>query len=119
LHYLLAYASLEIIKHIAKTSADITVDTLVLCPATLDYKIYTISKTTIVISRIINSENPTNSKPFDKIDWDLIIMTPAYNSNRYASHFRCKNTDFTKIYIYKNKTDAVDYTDNFCQEVET
>jgi hypothetical protein len=46
-------------------------------------------------------------------------MTPAYNSNRYASHFRCKDTDFTKIYTCKNKTDAVDHADNFCQEVET
>jgi hypothetical protein len=53
------------------------------------------------------------------VDWDLIIITPAYNSNRYASYFRCKNTDFTKIYICKNKIDAVDYIDNFCQEIET
>jgi hypothetical protein len=46
-------------------------------------------------------------------------MTPVYNGNRYASHFRYKNTDFTKIYIYKNKTNTVDYANNFCQEVET
>jgi hypothetical protein len=46
-------------------------------------------------------------------------MTPAYNGNRYASYFRCKDTDFTKIYTCKNKTDTVDHTDNFCQEVET
>jgi hypothetical protein len=53
------------------------------------------------------------------MDWDLIIMIPAYNNNRYASYFRYKNTDFTKIYIYKNKTNTIDYIDNFCQEVET
>jgi hypothetical protein len=46
-------------------------------------------------------------------------MTPAYNNNRYASYFRYKNTDFTKIYTYKNKTDTIDYTNNFCQEIET
>jgi hypothetical protein len=46
-------------------------------------------------------------------------MTPAYNNNRYASYFRYKNTDFTKIYTYKNKTDAIDYIDNFCQEIKT
>jgi hypothetical protein len=46
-------------------------------------------------------------------------MTPAYNSNRYASYFCCKDTDFTKIYTCKNKTDTVDHADNFCQEVET
>jgi hypothetical protein len=68
LYYLLAYASPEVIKHIAKASADITVDTLVLCLATLDYKIYIISKATIVISCITDSKNPTNSKLFDKID---------------------------------------------------
>jgi hypothetical protein len=46
-------------------------------------------------------------------------MTPAYNNNRYASYFRYKDTDFTKIYTYKNKTDTMDHIDNFCQEVET
>jgi hypothetical protein len=41
-------------------------------------------------------------------------MTLAYNSDRYASYFRCKDIDFTKIYTCKNKIDAVDYIDNFC-----
>jgi hypothetical protein len=68
LYYLLAHASLEVIKHITKTNADITVDTLVLCLVTLDYEVYTISKTIAIISRIANSKNPTNNKPFDKID---------------------------------------------------
>jgi hypothetical protein len=68
LYYLLAYISPEVLKHIAKTSADITVDTLVLYLATLDYKVYTISKVTIVISCIADSKNPTNNKPFDKMD---------------------------------------------------
>jgi hypothetical protein len=65
---LLAHTSPEIIKHIAKTSANITIDTLVPYPVTLDYEIYTVSKAIVVIFRITNSENPTNSKPFDKID---------------------------------------------------
>jgi hypothetical protein len=119
LYYLLAHASLEVVKHIAKTSTNITVDILVLCLVTLDYKVYIILKATIVIFCIVDSENPTNSKLFNEMDWDLIIMTPTYNSNRYASYFRCKDTDFTKIYIYKNKIDTVDHIDNFCQEVET
>jgi hypothetical protein len=80
----------------------------------MDYEVYAISKAIVVISRITNSKNPTNNKLFDKIDWDLIIITPAYNNNRYASYFRCKNTDFTKIYIYKNKINTIDYTNNFC-----
>jgi hypothetical protein len=65
---LLAYASPEVVKHVAKTSADITVDTSVLCLVTLDYEVYTISKIIVVISRITNSENPTNNKLFDKMD---------------------------------------------------
>jgi hypothetical protein len=68
LYYLLAYASLEVIKHIAKTSVDIIVDILVLCLITLDYEIYTISKAIVVISCIADSENLTNNKPFDKVD---------------------------------------------------
>jgi hypothetical protein len=68
LYYLLAHTSPEIIKYIAKTSADITVDTLVLYLITLDYEIYTILKVTIIISCIANSENLTNNKPFDEID---------------------------------------------------
>jgi hypothetical protein len=111
---LLAYASPEVVKHIAKTSADITIDILVLCLVTLDYEIYTISKVIVVISCITNSENPTNNKPFDEMDWDLIIIIPVYNSDRYASYFCYKDTDFTKIYTYKNKTDTVDHADNFC-----
>jgi hypothetical protein len=68
LYYLLAYASPEIVKHIAKTGVDITINILVLYLITLDYKIYIISKITIVIFCIINSENLTNNKPFDKMD---------------------------------------------------
>jgi hypothetical protein len=68
LHYLLAYTSLEIIKHITKASVDIIVDILVLYLVTLDCEVYIISKVTVVISRIANFENPTNSKPFDKVD---------------------------------------------------
>jgi hypothetical protein len=56
------------IKHITKTSADITIDILVLYLITLDYEIYIISKTIVIISCIANSENLTNSKLFDKID---------------------------------------------------
>jgi hypothetical protein len=68
LHYLLAHASLKIIKHVAKTSIDIIIDNLVLCLVTLDYEIYIISKITIIISRIADSKNSTNNKPFDKVD---------------------------------------------------
>jgi hypothetical protein len=68
LYYLLAYASPEVVKHIAKTSTDITVDILVLYPVTLDYKIYAISKTIIIISCITNSENLINNKLFDEVD---------------------------------------------------
>jgi hypothetical protein len=68
LHYLLAHASPEVVKHIAKASANITVDTSVPCPVTLDCEVYIISKATVVISRIADSENPTNSKLFDKMD---------------------------------------------------
>jgi hypothetical protein len=68
LYYLLAYTSPEVIKHIAKASANITVDTSVLCLVTLDYEIYTISKVIVIISRIADSENPTNNKLFDKMD---------------------------------------------------
>jgi hypothetical protein len=68
LYYLLAHASPEVVKHIAKASADITVDTLVLCPATLDYEVYAVSKAIAVISCIADSKNPTNSKPFDEMD---------------------------------------------------
>jgi hypothetical protein len=46
-------------------------------------------------------------------------MILAYNNNKYTSYFRYKNTDFTKIYICKNKTNTVDYIDDFCQEIET
>jgi hypothetical protein len=68
LHYLLAHASPEIVKHVAKASVDITINTLVLYLVILDYEIYTISKTIVIISRITNSENPTNNKPFDEVD---------------------------------------------------
>jgi hypothetical protein len=119
LYYLLAHASLEVVKHIAKASADITIDISVLCLVTLDCEVYTVSKVIIVISRIADFENLTNSKLFDEVDWDLIIMIPAYNSDKYTSHFCYKDTDFTKIYIYKNKTNTMDHIDNFCQEIET
>jgi hypothetical protein len=41
LYYLLAYASPEVVKHIAKASADITVDILVLCLVTLVLRTHT------------------------------------------------------------------------------
>jgi hypothetical protein len=68
LYYLLAHTSPEVIKHVAKASANITIDTSVLCPATLDYEVYTVLKAIVVISCIADSENLTNSKLFDKVD---------------------------------------------------
>jgi hypothetical protein len=68
LHYLLAHASLEVIKHVAKASADITVDILVLCLVTLDCEVCVVSKAIVVISYIVDSENLTNNKLFDKVD---------------------------------------------------
>jgi hypothetical protein len=68
LYYLLAYTSPEIVKHIAKTSINITIDILVLYLIILDYEIYTISKAIIIIFYITNSKNLTNNKLFDKID---------------------------------------------------
>jgi transcriptional/translational regulatory protein YebC/TACO1 len=65
---LLAHTSPEVIKHIAKTSIDITIDISILYLVTLDYEIYTISKVIIIISCITDSKNPTNNKLFDKMD---------------------------------------------------
>jgi hypothetical protein len=56
------------VKHVAKASADITIDTLILCLATLDCEVYTISKVITIISRITDSKNLTNNKLFDKVD---------------------------------------------------
>jgi hypothetical protein len=68
LYYLLVYTSPEVVKHITKTSADITIDISILYLITLDYEIYAISKAIIIISCITDSKNPTNNKLFDKMD---------------------------------------------------
>jgi hypothetical protein len=107
LHYLLAYASPEVVKHIAKTSADITIDISILYLVTLDYEIYAISKATVVISRIANSENPTNSKPFDEVDWDLIIRTPTYliwPSNSTSPSQKCLTLHCLQVTLFQTQT---------------
>ena len=59
-----------------------------------------VSKAHHIVSR--RSPDPA-SYPFQKVHFDLITHTPAYNADRYILHFVDDYSNFHKVYTFPNK----------------
>ena len=52
------------------------------------------------------SRRPTEraTKPFERVFFDIIHMTPAYNGDKWASHFLCESTHVHHGFTHKKKS---------------
>ena len=113
-HRRLGHPGPETLKHLAgAVKGDITVTHT---PSTIECEICSVSKAHQIISRSTFKEHPS-SKPFQRINYDLIPMPKAYNDHRYISHFACDWCDFIFIFTHTSKKDCVRcfmYVVNIC-----
>ena len=81
LHHILGHPSPDVIKHIEKAVADVTVDHSEPAPSTINCETCSVSKATQVISRRTEVDEPENGIPFDRMTWDMVGFNPGYNGH--------------------------------------
>ena len=97
LHYRLGHPSDEVIEHLEEASRDTRVQGKregVCDPCR-------VSKAHKIISR--RTPEPS-TYPFQKVHFDLITETPAYNGDRYVLHFVDSYTNYHRVYTIPNKS---------------
>ena len=82
-----------------------------------NYEVCRLAKAKQVISRRTDHEEATQG-PFDRVSYDLIPMTEAYNKDKWISHFRCYQTGMNHIYTHPKKSDANDVVQEYCQMIQ-
>ena len=70
-------------------------------PTAIKCEVCAISKAHQIISR-----RPTSiaTKPFERVHFDLVYMSEAYNVERYFSHFYDEVTMMNHVYTHSSKT---------------
>lgn len=103
-HQMLAHASSEAIQHLQASTKGVTVSDVIV-PKTNECEPCALSKAHRIISR--SSDNAeTSTKPFYRITYDLMQLTPALNKDEWVSHFACHATDFNMVFTHQRKSDA-------------
>jgi transposase InsO family protein len=64
-------------------------------------------------SQISRRPSQRASRPFEKVHFDLIQMTPAFNGDKWALHFLCDKTRAYFGYTLKTKSDAREAVKDF------
>ena len=77
-----------------------------------------LSKAHHVVSRRPDKEDPA-SEPLTRISYDLVEFAPAYNGDKWMSHFRCYYTSMDWVYTHAKKSQAVDVIKEFVNMVHT
>jgi hypothetical protein len=75
-------------------------------PSTIDCDTCSRTKATEIVSRRTTVEDPTNGKPFDRVCWDMIQLEPAFNGDKWVSHFYCTDHLFHLVYTHARKSEA-------------
>ena len=84
----------------------------------IQYKTYSLSKATRIISRRSAVESP-EEHPFDRIDWDMIHMTTGYNQDQYISYFKARKAYYKLVYTHASKSDAFQLFKKAINYIET
>lgn len=106
-HRLLAHASAEVIGHLQSSAqgVEVTDSAKINVPKTNECEPCALSKAHRIISRSTELAE-TSDKPFYRVTFDLIPMTPALNKDEWISHFACHSTDFNMVYTHQKKSEA-------------
>jgi Reverse transcriptase (RNA-dependent DNA polymerase) len=77
-----------------------------------------LSKAHEIVSRRPGKEDPALT-PLARVSYDLIEFAPAYNNEKWVSHFRCYYTTMDWVYTHTKKSQAVDVVKEFINMVHT
>lgn len=65
-----------------------------------------------MVSRRPQQEHPA-TEPFMRVAYDLSEFTPAYNNDKWASHFHCYFSDMDVTYTHRTKGQITSIVGNF------
>jgi Reverse transcriptase (RNA-dependent DNA polymerase) len=106
IHQILGHASPEAISKLAHTNTDVTIDnSKAPCPDTATCEVCRLSKATRQISRSTDKEDPA-IRPFDRLQYDIVEFSEAYNGDKFASHIVCSFSGYHFVITHKRKSDA-------------
>ena len=104
-HQILAHAGPETIQQLPNAAEGIKISDTLPAPKTNECETCALSKAHQLISRSsIKSES--SDKPFHRITYDLIPLSPALNRHRWVSHFACSYLDFNMVFTHAHKYEA-------------
>ncbi|RKF59861.1 hypothetical protein OnM2_056016 [Erysiphe neolycopersici] len=111
LHRIFGHPSPEVVNHIADAArkGSITVLDTVPAPESLKCETCALSEAHQLISKTSEKEHP-QTKPFERINVDLIPMREGYNSNTQIIHFQCAKTLFNMIFTMYTKSESLTFT---------
>ena len=107
-HKIMGHASPEVIGHLEDAVQGLKVDEKsAKCPTSIECVTCARCKPTQIISRRSETEEAIETKPGMSWAWDMIHEIPAYNGDRYCSHFQCLNTRFNMVYTHSHVSDTI------------
>jgi hypothetical protein len=116
-HQILGHANQDAIHHLS-TAVNGTQISLRDAPTTTECESCSLSKAKQLISRRTDQEEPA-TRPFDRVSYDLIPMTEAYNGDKWISHFKCYVTSMNHVYTHPQKSNANSILKEYVQMVKT
>lgn len=104
-HQTLAHANPEVIQHLQANSEGVIVTQDSPAPSTTQCQACALAKAHKIISRS-SSKEEDSTEPFFRLSYDLLQLQPAYNQDKWVSHFACLKTGFTFIFTHQDKSEA-------------
>ena len=110
-HLKLGHAGPEAIAHLSEAA---TGAKLIRGPSTTECETCSVSKATRVVSR---RATPRGTYPYERVCWDLIQMSKAYNGDKWISHMRCDRTCMNHVYTQRTKKQSLPTMQRFVKWV--
>ena len=104
-HNILGHASAESIKRLESSAEGVKITDTESIPKTNECESCALSKIHRIVSRLPDKSEPS-MRPFQRISFDLMHFTVAYNGHQWASHLACEYTDFNIVHTHKTKDNA-------------
>jgi Reverse transcriptase (RNA-dependent DNA polymerase) len=115
-HRILGHPGPDTIAHLEKAVDNVRVTGT--APSTIECETCAQSKARQVVSRRAGQEEPAG-EPLERVGYDLIPVEPAYNRDKWVSHFRCFQTGADFVYTHPRKNDAVAVIKEFLNMAKT
>lgn len=94
------------IKHLKSTIQEVKVLDTAHVPKTNECEMYVLFKLYRIISQSPDKSEPSD-KPFHRTTYDLIQFNLTLNKDHWVSHFAYSFTNFSLIFIYAYKSNAI------------